>query len=182
MILAGDVGGTNTRLAGFDLAAGALALRVEATYPSREFAGLDEIVAAFVAAHDLTIRHACIGVAGPVREGRCATTNLPWHLDERRLAASLGLPHATLINDLEAIAFGVPLLARADLAVLQEGDADAVGNRAIVAAGTGLGEAGLTGTAPATIRSRPREATPTSPRTTTSRSSCCASSGSSSGG
>jgi len=143
VILAGDVGGTSTRLAGFGLAAGALALRVEGTYPSREFAGLDEILAAFIAAHELTIRHACIGVAGPVRGGRCATTNLPWHLDERHLAEGLGLPHATLINDLEATAFGVPLLTPADLAVLQEGDADAAGNRAIVAAGTGLGEAGL---------------------------------------
>ena len=143
VILAGDVGGTNTRLAGFEPGPDGLALAVERTYPSRHFAGLDEIVAAFVADHGLAVEHVCIGVAGPVRDGRCATTNLPWRLDERSLAARLGLRHATLINDLEATAFGIPLLAAGDLAVLQDGAPGAAGNAAIAAAGTGLGEAGL---------------------------------------
>lgn len=143
MILAGDVGGTNTRLALFALGGDGLALVTEATHPSRDFAGLDEAVAAFAATQGARIGHACIGVAGPVRDGRCATTNLPWQVDERVLAAALGLPRVTLLNDLQATAYGVADLGRSDVAILQEGAAGAAGNAAIAAAGTGLGEAGL---------------------------------------
>ena len=143
MILAGDVGGTNTRLAVFEPVGKGLALRVEATYPSPRFASLDDIVAAFVVERGARVNLACIGVAGPVRDGRCATTNLPWLVEADRLARYLGLERVWLLNDVEATAHGVASLAPEDVVVLQEGAADPVGNAAIAAAGTGLGEAGL---------------------------------------
>jgi glucokinase len=83
---------------------------------------------------------ACFGVAGPVVDGRCTTTNLPWTLDERILAAEIPVPQAKLLNDLEAMAWGVMNLPESDLAVLQPG-VSRTGNMALVAAGTGLGEA-----------------------------------------
>jgi glucokinase len=143
MILAGDVGGTSTRLACFELRAGRLHSLVEQTYPSRQHRGLDEIVRTFVAAHNLTPRHACFGIAGPVRQGRVHATNLPWVVDAAGLAAALALPEVGLINDLEANAHGILALEPHDFAVLNAGAADAAGNVAVISAGTGLGEAGM---------------------------------------
>lgn len=143
MILAGDIGGTSTRLAFFAVKGGRLRSEVETTYPSREHAGLDEIVQKFVAANQLQVRHACFGIAGPVREGRVQTPNLPWVVDAAQLASLLGGAEVGLINDLEANAHGVLALEPTDFAVLNAGSADAVGNAAVISAGTGLGEAGL---------------------------------------
>jgi glucokinase len=142
MILAGDVGGTSTRLAFFEVRAGRLQVQAEQTYPSREHGGLDEIARAFVVAHRLTPRHACFGIAGPVRHGRVQATNLPWVVDTGQVAAALGLADVGLINDLEANAHGVLALEERDFAVLNAGTAEA-GNAAVISAGTGLGEAGL---------------------------------------
>jgi glucokinase len=141
VILAGDVGGTKTELALFDGRGGQLqAVRV-ARFASRDFDSLEAVVRKFLGGAPVPgLTVACFGVAGPVVDGRCVTTNLPWTLDERTLAAAIPVPEAKLLNDLEAMAWGVMSLPPGDLAVLQRGAARA-GNMALVAAGTGLGEA-----------------------------------------
>lgn len=144
MILAGDIGGTNTRLAlGAPDTDGAIRLEREAVYPSRDHAGLAEIVALHRRDHPEPLTAATFGVAGPVRNGRCETTNLPWVVESRDLAARLDLPAVGLLNDLEANAWGLAGLRPDDLLTLQAGAPGATGNSAIIAAGTGLGEAGL---------------------------------------
>jgi glucokinase len=143
MILAGDIGGTNTRLAFFALEDGRLKSVVEQTYPSRGHATLEEIVADFRDRNRLEVRQACFGIAGPVRFGRVRATNLPWMVDSSELARALKLARVELINDLEANAYGLAALGPHDFAVLREGANEAIGNAAIIAAGTGLGEAGL---------------------------------------
>jgi glucokinase len=144
MILAGDVGGTHTRLAVFDDTGGRLTPAAEATFPSREHGSLEAVLLKFNAAHLLSIDRACFGVAGPVRNGRCDATNLAWVVDARLLARELRLQAVGLINDLEANAWGIGVLEPDDLALLNPGAPDAEGNQAIISAGTGLGEAGLT--------------------------------------
>jgi glucokinase len=143
MILAGDIGGTNSRLAFFRKHAGRLEAVVEDTYTSRDHAHLEAIVKTFVSAHDLPIDAACFGVAGPVRHGRIDTTNLPWDVDARELARALGLRTVGLLNDLEAHAYGIAMLAPEEFVTLNQGVVDASGNAAVIAAGTGLGQAGL---------------------------------------
>jgi glucokinase len=143
MILAGDIGGTKTRLALFDLLGDRLHCLAEEKYASRSCASLLEVVSAFVGKHRLRVKAACFGVAGPVRHGRAQATNLPWVVDAVELGQELGLARAGLINDLEANAHGLAALPPEDLLVLNPGEGEAVGNAAIISAGTGLGEAGL---------------------------------------
>jgi glucokinase len=141
MILAGDIGGTHTRLALFDADPHEpLALTI---YPSRKHAGLEEIVAAFLAEHPADLDGACFDVAGPVRNGRVKTTNLPWIVDARQVADNIGLPSVELVNDLVATAYGIAELTTADLETLNSGDPSIGETLAVIAAGTGLGEAGL---------------------------------------
>lgn len=142
MILAGDIGGTKTNLAFFE-EAGAPTPSLLESFPSREHGSLDEIVGQFVAAHGLRVERACFGVAGPVKSGRVETTNLPWVIDAEQLSDELGGAPVFVINDLEANAYGIAALGPADLCTLQPGAPGAAGNAAIIAAGTGLGEAGL---------------------------------------
>ncbi len=144
VILAGDIGGTNTRLAVFDLREGTLAPLETQTVPSHAHRSLEEIAVAFVAKANRRVDHACFGIAGPVKNGRSHATNLPWIVDAYVLAKQLKLPAAELINDLEANAYGIAALGREDLAVLSRGESGAEGNMAVISAGTGLGEAGLT--------------------------------------
>jgi glucokinase len=137
VILAGDVGGTKTTLALFD---GDRVVR-EATLASREFGSLESAIARFL--HEgprPAITAVGIGIAGPVVDGRCVTTNLPWHVDERTLAAEVRVAQVRLVNDLEATAHGIFALADDELETLQAGTPRA-GNLAVIAAGTGLGEA-----------------------------------------
>ena len=143
MILAGDIGGTSARLGLFDANGAGPRLAVEQTYASREHPGLDEIVTAFVAAHKAPIQHACFGIAGPVLHGRVEAPNLAWVVDARTLARELALPAVTLLNDLEANAYGIAALGPEDFVVLNAGTPQAKGNAAVISAGTGLGEAGL---------------------------------------
>lgn len=143
MILAGDIGGTSTRLASFTIEAGRLRPMVEARYTSRDYRGLGAIVRQFVAQHALQIQRACFGIAGPVLDGRVRTPNLPWLIDSQALAQDLGVSSVALLNDLEANAYGAGQLGEQDFAVLNAGRLDAHGNQAIISAGTGLGEAGL---------------------------------------
>lgn len=143
MILAGDVGGTKTVLAFFEVAGRRLRLVAEERFISREHDGLDQIAKRFVSQHRYAAEAACFGIAGPCRHGECETTNLPWHVEARQLAADLGIGQIDVINDLAATAYAVPVLDETDMAVLNAGAADAEGNAAVIAAGTGLGEAGL---------------------------------------
>jgi glucokinase len=138
MILAGDVGGTKVHLALYDFINGRLKYSRDERYPAKEYSGLEEIVRVFLGADKVTA--ACFGVPGPVRDGRLRLTNLPWTLDSRELAVSLGITHVFLINDLEANGYGVAELAADQIYTLSEGDASQIGNRALIAAGTGLGE------------------------------------------
>jgi glucokinase len=140
MILAGDIGGTNTRLAFFDVRAGQLQRVSERTYPSREHASLDDIVADFISTQQTRAAAAGIGIAGPVRDGISHATNLPWIIDARRLGQRTGIPSVVLLNDLEANGYGIATLAPSDFAVLQQGASGAEGNAVIISPGTGLGE------------------------------------------
>lgn len=143
MILAGDIGGTHARLAFFKPQNGHLSPVAEGVFPSREHSGLDEIVAQFVAEQSIRPDIACFGVAGPVRNGKVETSNLPWTVEASRLADELHLPSALLINDLEANAWGIASLEEQDLVALNRVKGIPVGNQAVISAGTGLGEAGL---------------------------------------
>lgn len=142
MILAGDIGGTNARLAYFQPQNGSLKLVAEAVFPSREHRGLEEIVLKFMELQHARPEAACFGVAGPVRQGRVETSNLPWIIESARLADELHLPSLSLINDLEASAWGIKALTENDFVTLNQVKAAAAGNQAVIAAGTGLGEAG----------------------------------------
>jgi len=142
MILAGDIGGTSTRLAFFTVEGGRINLLVEKVYPSRAHKSLDEIVVEFVSHHRLAIEHACFGIAGPVQHGRVETPNLAWVVDQETLARELRIPSAWLINDLLANTYGMLTLEEKEFAVLNAGAPNAVGNAAVISAGTGLGEAG----------------------------------------
>lgn len=143
MILAGDIGGTNTRLAFFDVQKGKFRLVTTSVFPSRNFRTLDEIAVQFVATTKIKPQTACFGIAGPVRDGRVVASNLPWVIEAKTLGRELQIGSALLINDLEASAWGVAAMEPEDLVVLNAGSADASGNQAVIAAGTGLGEAGM---------------------------------------
>jgi glucokinase len=143
MILAGDIGGTHTRLGFFDVANGLLRPSLVATFQSHEYSGLDEIVTKFVADSKLHADAACFGVAGPVLRGRVETPNLPWIIESKRLAQELRIASATVINDLEANAWGIAALEDKDLVSLNSPTSTTLGNQAVISAGTGLGEAGL---------------------------------------
>jgi glucokinase len=138
MILAGDVGGTKVHLALYDFINGKLEYSRDERYQAKDYSGLEEIVKEFLGA--FTVTAACFGVPGPVRDGRLRLTNLPWTLDSRELALNLGINHVFLINDLEANGYGVAELSADQIYTLSEGDASQIGNRALIAAGTGLGE------------------------------------------
>ena len=143
MILAGDIGGTHTRLAFFEPVNGRFSLVSASVFPSREYSGLDEIVAKFVDTANLRPDTACFGIAGPVRNGRVEASNLPWVIESKRLASELKIKKALLINDLEANAWGIPALDDEDVVALNHVKGEPVGNQAVIAAGTGLGEAGM---------------------------------------
>ena len=142
MILAGDVGGTKVHLALYDFTNGKLAHKRENRFPAKEYGGLEAIVKEFLGSDQASA--ACFGVPGPVRDGRLRLTNLPWTLDSRELSASLGIQHVFLINDLEANGYGIAELQPDQIYTLSEGDPSQIGNRALIAAGTGLGEGLLT--------------------------------------
>ena len=154
-VLAGDVGGTKTALAIVDTAGRRYRVERFERYPSAEHAGLEEIVERFLVDEKTRPTAAGFGVAGPVREGRSRITNLPWRLDERRLASDSGIRTVALVNDFAANAFGLPFLGPRQLVTLARGRRDPDGPIAILGAGTGLGEAGLmrSGTAEAVVPS-----------------------------
>lgn len=142
LILAGDIGATKTRLALVEVVGTRVEIHREVSYASRDFAQFDTLLAAFLNGLDANV-HAAFGVAGPVRGRVVRTTNLPWLIDADVLQQRFGFLSCTLLNDLEATAYGLPALHDADLLTLQAGTSGVPGNTAVIAAGTGLGEAGL---------------------------------------
>ena len=141
MILAGDIGGTKTVLSILTRDSnGSLTCLQEQSYPSQQYSEFDDILTAFLPAN-VTIKSACFGVAGPVVNQRCQTTNLPWLLDANVLKIKLGTGKVKLLNDLEAMALGMLYLPEQDLIELNPNAQIQQGNIAVIAAGTGLGEA-----------------------------------------
>ncbi|MBK7937171.1 MAG: glucokinase [Lewinellaceae bacterium] len=142
-LLAADVGGTKTILALIEIHDGDASFIKETVYPSRQFGSLAEAVRTFMAGSSSRPERFSIAFAGPVQEGKAYATNLGWHLDTRLLIEELGIPQVFLINDLEAEAYGLAALTEKDLVTIYPGKAQPKGNAAIIAPGTGLGEAGL---------------------------------------
>jgi glucokinase len=143
MLLAGDIGGTKTNLAVFSPEAGPRAPLAEATFPSTDYPSLEALAREFLSQIDLQVKRASFGVAGPVAAGRAEITNLSWVMDETQLQEALNLSSVRLLNDLASIAHAVPFLEPDDLHTLNEGQPVPGGAIAIVAPGTGLGEAYL---------------------------------------
>ncbi|HEX8069439.1 MAG TPA: glucokinase [Pyrinomonadaceae bacterium] len=143
MLLAGDIGGTKTNVALFHEDAAQLGAPINPkSFPSKQYDSLDAILKEYVSANPAELRHACFGIAGPVVGNRVKTPNLAWQVDGESVAQTIGVARVDLINDLEATAYGIEGLTEAQLHTLNAGEARA-GHRALIAAGTGLGMAGL---------------------------------------
>ena len=144
MILAGDIGGTKTLLALYEESGGELVKVRGVRYRTGEHRSLEELLADFLAEERPEIHAACLGVAGAVIDGKSRGTNIPWTMEESSLARVTGAPHVKLLNDLEAMAYGMLYLPPEELASLNpEAREGRRGNVAVIAAGTGLGEAML---------------------------------------
>lgn len=146
-VLAGDIGGTKTNLGIFDVEAQQVRSLFEAKYISREHSSLQAIIELFLlkltdAYPDCAIAAACFGVAGPVNNHCCEVTNLPWVIDAAHIQQQFGWQSVMLLNDLEANAWGISCLDDSDFITLNVGQGQC-GNASVIAAGTGLGEAGL---------------------------------------
>ena len=144
MLLAGDIGGTKVNLAVFSPETGWRKPFAEATYASIDYPDFESLVLNFLAQHNFPIDGASFGVAGPVVAGHASITNLSWSMTEQQLQQALHIPSVGLLNDLDAIAHAVPHLEAQDLYVLNEGQRVSGGAIAVIAPGTGLGEAFLT--------------------------------------
>ncbi len=142
MILAADVGGTKTHLALYRPGAEPRRPLVDRKVSSRDYTSLSSLIMDFLRESPGEIDRAILGIAGPVLENRVTTTNLPWEVSADSIARDLNARQVWLLNDLEATAWGLSTLGLEDLEVLQ-GGRPGLGNRALIAAGTGLGEAAL---------------------------------------
>lgn len=140
-LLVGDVGGTKTALAVYERGGdGQFRALAEGVYASAAHESFSEVIAQFRRTAEGPIDAAAFGVAGPVQDGHCVTTNLPWAMSELELSKSVGAP-VSLINDFHAVALGVLELSPSEIHVLQTGRRDRDGPVAVIGAGTGLGEA-----------------------------------------
>lgn len=142
-ILVGDIGGTKTTLAIVSPEQGPRDMLAKKTFSSRKFSSLEAIIREFLAGTNLMIDRAIFGIAGPVKGGEVRTTNLPWYIEEAQLAEAFGFSSVVLINDLKAMACSVPHLEASELLVLNHGRPLKRGAIAVIAPGTGLGEAFL---------------------------------------
>lgn len=156
MLLAGDIGGTKTTLAIFSRESGLAAPLAEATLPSADYPSLEALAQDFLCKVALPIERASFGVAGPVVAGCATITNLPWKLTEEHLSRALHIPTVHLLNDLVAIGNGIPALRPTDIATLNTGVPADGAPIAVIAPGTGLGEAYITYNGPA-LRVHPSE-------------------------
>jgi len=143
MILSGDIGGTKTHLALFELEEETLTPTVVKSYVSREYRSLNEVVEELLGEHRPRISCAAFGIAGPIVDRKSKLTNLGWDVDSRDVAALLGLEMVGLLNDLEATAYGTLRLKESETVTLQKGTRQKNRPVAVIAAGTGLGEGGL---------------------------------------
>lgn len=143
MLIAGDIGGTKTLLALYIPEAGPRRPVAQAEFHSADYPSLEDIVRVFIAQTKRPVEAACFDVAGPVIAGQAHLTNLPWVLDESVMQQSLGLKRVTLLNDLKAVALAVPHLGPDDVHTINHGSAEMHGPLAVIAPGTGLGEAFL---------------------------------------
>jgi glucokinase len=141
MILAGDLGGTKIHLALYDRGDGALKYMRRQRFATKDFNGLEEIIRCFLGADTAIL--SCIGIPGPSRGGKVKPANLPWTLDSDELAATLGIRRFYFINDLEANGYGISELSSEKIYSLSEGKEEKTGHRALISAGTGLGESFL---------------------------------------
>ena len=144
LLLAGDIGGTKTELAVYSADGGPRKPLAQAEFHSKNYPSLEALVQEFLAKIDQRVDRACFGVAGPVIAGHAKITNLPWEIDETTSRQQLGLRSVRLLNDLEAIARAVPILTSDDVHTLNPGEPTPGGTIAVIAPGTGLGEAFLT--------------------------------------
>jgi glucokinase len=140
-VLAGDIGGTKTNLGFFRQGKTRPVAKVIETYSSREAPNLESIIARFLNKHQVPVQSACFGIAGPVINGRCQTTNLPWYVAEDKIKKRFKWAHVSLINDLTATAHAIPLLSSRELFRLNKAKSRKGQNLALVAPGTGLGKA-----------------------------------------
>jgi glucokinase len=143
-LLAGDIGGTKTVLAVFASEIGPHQPQEERSFPSGRYTSLEAIVQKYLDQVHLTVGRACFGVAGPILAGSSKITNLPWIIQEAALKNAFDFTKVTLVNDLEAVAWAIPILERADISTLCAGSPLDGGTIAVIAPGTGLGEAFLT--------------------------------------
>jgi glucokinase len=144
IIVGGDVGGTKVNLAIFEADSSQVLMIRSSTYHSSASPSVNDILKQFLKENpDYHPEKICLGVAGPVFEGRVDVTNLPWHVDANEISAATGVSKVILLNDLEVTAYGIAGLEEKDFYVLHKGDPDAGGNISILSPGTGLGEAGL---------------------------------------
>ncbi len=141
IVLAGDVGGTRTRIGLFSIENRNFKTLAFERYESRKFDCLEEIVQTFSKTIDAHPRAAAFGIAGPVINGVCRTTNLPWVVDVASLSKAIGIPRTTIVNDFVAAAHGIDALHHKDLAVVQRGLHEGLANKALIGPGTGFGEA-----------------------------------------
>ena len=144
MILAGDIGATNTRVALFDPKGDLRKPALIKTYAGADYPGLVEVLRDYLKDVDKPVIAACFGAAGPVIEGRVKLTNINWMVDSQELCTEFDLKAAWLINDLKAIANSVPLLKGSELKILNAGIPEEYGTLAVIAPGTGLGIGFLT--------------------------------------
>ena len=142
-ILAGDIGGTKSNIATFRVVGRELLLVRNQRFTSSSYAGLSAILREYLAEDERPILAGCFGLPGPVHNGRAKPTNLTWGVDAAEISTQFDIPSVSVLNDLEANAYGIPHLKPSDFAVVQKGAADASGNRCVVSPGTGLGEAGM---------------------------------------
>lgn len=141
MLLAGDVGGTKTILAQYEKNTDGLERVRERLYPSADYGSLEDIVHEFLSEQSVSVEAACFGVCGPVFDGVSRITNLPWVIDEKALSSATGIPRVKLLNDLQAMALGLLRLGPEEWLELNPHAEARIGNRAVIGAGTGLGEA-----------------------------------------
>ena len=141
-VLAGDIGATKSNLALFKVEGGNVASLQEAQYKSQEYKNIIELTNTFIKNIPLP-DSICFGVAGPVLNGHAKLSNIMWEIDSNELSNHFGVKNVQLINDLEATAYGLAMLTEKDIAVIHKGNDAAVGNAAVIAPGTGLGEAGI---------------------------------------
>ena len=141
MILAGDVGGNKVNLAMFEKRDGELVHSDPVRFNTNDYPGIAPILHKFIADLQEKPDKICLGVAGPVENGTCRLTNVSWEISAHELKQTLNVPEIYLINDLEAMACGVPFLKPSQLESLQTGSETSSGPIGVIAAGTGLGEA-----------------------------------------